>query len=72
MQIAQFITYVAWFLSGCALKKTRFDVITSFYNFVANNQNLVIFAQNIYNAVSMTLASLIYKYGQQAFAYMRS
>ena len=73
MQVAQFITYLAWFLPGYAVyKKTGFDVITFFSNFAANHQNFAIFAQNLYNSIPMTLASLIYKYGQQAFAYMRS
>ena len=73
MQVAQFITYVSWFLPGYAIyKKTGFDVITSFSKFAANHQNFAIFAQNLYNAIPMTLASFIYKYGQQAFAYTRS
>ena len=73
IQVAQFITYVAWFLPGYVVyKKTGFDVISAFSEFAANHQNFAIFAQNLYNAISMTLASLIYKYGQQAFAYMRS
>ena len=73
MQVAQFITYVAWFLPGYAVyKKTGFDVIASFSKFAANHQNFAIFAQSLYNSIPMTLASLIYKYGQQAFAYMRS
>ena len=73
IQVAQFITNLAWFLPGYAIyKKTGFDVITSFSKFAANHQNFAIFAQNLYNAIPMTLASLIYKYGQQAFAYMRS
>ena len=73
MQVAQFITYVAWFLPGYAVyKKTGFDVITFFSKFATNHQNFAIFAQNLYNAIPITLASLIYKYGQQAFAYMRT
>ena len=73
MQVAQFITYVAWFLPGYAIyKKTGFDVIASFSKFAANHQNFAIFAQNLYNSIPMTLASLIYKYGQQVFAYTRS
>lgn len=73
IQVAQFITNLAWFLPGYAVyKKTGFDVITSFSKFAANHQNFAIFAQNLYNAIPMTLASLIYKYGQQAFEYMRS
>ena len=72
MQVAQFITYVAWFLPGYAIyKKTGFDVIASFSKFAANHQNFAIFAQNLYNAIPMTLASLIYKYGQQAYFYMK-
>ena len=73
MQVAQFITYIACFLPGYAVyKKTGFDVIASFSKFAANHQNFAIFAQNLYNSIPMTLASLIYKYGQQAFAYTRS
>ena len=72
MQVAQFITYVAWFLPGYAVyKKTGFDVIASFSKFAANHQNFAIFAQNLYNAIPMTLASLIYKYGQQAYFYIK-
>lgn len=71
-QVAQFITRLAWFLPGYAVyKKTGFDVISSFSKFAANHQNFAIFAQNLYNAIPMTLASLIYKYGQQAYFYMK-
>ena len=52
----------------CNLQKTGADVIGSFSKFASNYQNFAIFEQNLYNAIPMTLASLIYKYGQQAFA----
>ena len=72
MQIAQGITFLAWFLPGYALyKKTGKDITAPFSNFAMNHENLAIIMRNLYNVIPMTLASLIYKYGQQAYANMK-
>ena len=71
-KIAQAISFCLWYFPAYALyKKTGIDIPAKISSYITS-ENKAIFARNIYNVIPMTLASFLYKWGRDAYAYMKS
>lgn len=70
-KIAQTISFCLWYFPAYALyKKTGIDIPAKLSSYITS-ENAAIFARNIYNVIPMTLTSFLYKWGREAFAYMK-
>lgn len=71
-KIAQAISFCLWYFPAYALyKKTGIDIPAKLSSFITS-ENAAIFARNLYNVIPMTLASFLYKWGREAYSYIRS
>ena len=71
-KVAQAISFCLWFFPAYALyKKTGINIPAKISSYI-NSENAAIIAQNLYNVIPMTLASFLYKWGRDAYAYMKS
>ena len=71
-KIAQAISFCLWYFPAYVLyKKTGFDIPAKLSSYITS-ENKAIFARNLYNVIPMTLASFLYKWGRDAYAYMKS
>lgn len=71
-KIAQVISFCLWYFPAYALyKKTGIDIPAKISSFITS-ENKAIFAWNLYNVIPMTIASFLYKWSRDAYAYMRS
>lgn len=70
-QIAQAISFCLWYFPAYALyKKTGIDIPAKLSSYITS-ENKAIFAHNLYNVIPMTLTSFLYKWGRDAYAYMK-
>ena len=68
IKTSSFITFCAWVFPLFFLyKKTGIDVPGMYSDFARRHSNWHIFFMNLYNVIPMTLASFIFKYGQEAY-----
>ena len=68
IKTSSFITFCAWaFPLYFLYKKTGIDVPGMYSDFAMRHSNWHIFFMNLYNVIPMTLASFIFKYGQEAY-----
>lgn len=68
LKVSSFITFCAWVFPLFFLyKKTGIDVPGIYSDFAMKHGNWDIFFRNLYNVIPMTLASFIFKYGQEAY-----
>ncbi len=68
IKTSSFITFCAWVFPLYFLyKKTGVDVPGMYSDFAMRHGNWHIFFMNLYNVIPMTLASFIFKYGQEAY-----
>ncbi len=68
IKTSSFITFCAWVFPLFFLyKKTGIDVPGMYSDFAMRHGNWHIFFMNLYNVIPMTLASFIFKYGQEAY-----
>lgn len=68
IKTSSFITFCAWVFPLYFLyKKTGIDVPGMYSDFAMKHSNWHIFFMNLYNVIPMTLASFIFKYGQEAY-----
>ena len=71
-KVAQAISFCLWCFPAYVLyKKTGFDLPDKISSYITS-ENAAIIAQNLYNVIPMTLASFLYKWGRDAYAYMKS
>lgn len=71
-KIAQAISFCLWYFPAYALyKKTGIDIPAKLSSYITS-ENKAIFAHNLYNVIPMTLTSFLYKWGRDAYAYMKS
>lgn len=70
--VARGIANCCWFiLAWLIYKKTGKDILSGLSQFMYNHENYGIIIQNIYNVLPMTIASFMYKYGYQAYTYLK-
>lgn len=71
-KIAQAISFCLWYFPAYALyKKTGIDIPAKLSSYITS-ENAAIIARNLYNVIPMTLASFLFKWGRDIFAYMKS
>lgn len=70
--VARTIAFFIWFIPCYLLyKKLGIDVPGKISEFAFRHNNWAIIIQNLYNVIPMTIASFMYKYGHQAYTYLK-